>query len=116
MQYVAILAPSVNVFVLQVVSQQFAGMKFRVSAKNDEMIAPRLYHNTPLLGAVVGVELKKRLGWQGIRQGEAEWLLFAHDIHYPFCQVLQAFLNVPTRYQSSSSVYSLDMHVLVCSS
>ena len=40
------------------------------------------------LGAVLGVDIKKKLTWQGIRQAECEFYLWGHYSQFPFIQVI----------------------------
>ena len=63
------------------------GIPFRVAGKNDELISVRRFYSHPLQGAIMGVEMKKRLSWASVRQAEAEFLLFGQNSMYPFCQV-----------------------------
>lgn len=48
----------------KVLKRTFSGVPFPVSGKNDEVLTIQSYHAQPDLGAVLGVELKKKLTWQ----------------------------------------------------
>jgi hypothetical protein len=48
----------------------------------------RRFHNDPAAGAVVGVELKKKLSYASRRQGEAEFYAFSLTSNFPFVQVV----------------------------
>ncbi|KAG5185767.1 hypothetical protein JKP88DRAFT_236522 [Tribonema minus] len=64
------------------------GVLFPVSTRNDELLIVRDFYGTPQNGAILGVELKKRLTWQGIRQAETEFILWQAESNYPFCQMV----------------------------
>lgn len=62
-------------------------LSFPVSGQNDGLISLRRHHNDPLLGGIMGVEFKKKLSWSAVRQAEMEFLLYADQSIFPFCQV-----------------------------
>lgn len=66
----------------------FHDCEFPVSAKNHLVLSMRRYHAMYELGAVLGVELKKKLTWQGLRQAEVEFYLWADSSLYPFIQLI----------------------------
>ena len=35
----------------------------------------------------MGVQMKKRLSWESVRQAQVEFMLFGQGSFYPFCQV-----------------------------
>ena len=53
-----------------------------------QVLCVRRFHGEYALGAVLGVEIKKRLTWQGIRQAECEFYLWGHYSQFPFVQVI----------------------------
>ena len=62
------------------------GSAFPISGSKDVVIGFRSYHNLPKLGSIAGVKMKKRLQPSQMRQLQLEWLLWAAESHYPFCQ------------------------------
>jgi hypothetical protein len=60
---------------------------FPIKGKNDELIVPSRLRGTPATGAVLGVELKKRIGPGDLYQAQAEWLLYGPQSMFPFMQV-----------------------------
>jgi hypothetical protein len=62
-------------------------LPFSLRGKNDELIGPRRLHNEAVMGAVLGVELKKRLTLGALYQAQAEWLLYAPKSMFPYVQV-----------------------------
>ncbi|KAG5179455.1 hypothetical protein JKP88DRAFT_75049, partial [Tribonema minus] len=64
------------------------GVLFPVSSRNDQLLIVKDYHGTPQNGAILGVELKKRLTWQGLRQAETEFIVWQAESNYPFCQMI----------------------------
>ncbi|BDA45765.1 hypothetical protein COCOBI_07-5520 [Coccomyxa sp. Obi] len=63
------------------------GIPYPLAGQNDELISLRRYHNDPQHGAIMGVELKKKLSWAAVRQSQTEFLLFAAKSWYPYCQM-----------------------------
>ena len=72
---------------IQAVEIRAAGVHYKLVGKADELIAPRGYHNEPIKGAVMGVEVKKQLAWRTVNQVQAEFLLYASKSSFPFCMV-----------------------------
>ncbi|PNG99634.1 hypothetical protein TSOC_014585, partial [Tetrabaena socialis] len=68
-------------------THRFGELSFDVKGKNDEVLCVASYGAGPL-GAVLGIELKKKLSWQGMRQAETEFYLWQSSSQYPFCQVI----------------------------
>ncbi|KAG5190891.1 hypothetical protein JKP88DRAFT_205122 [Tribonema minus] len=64
------------------------GVLFPVSSRNDELLIVRDFYGTPQNGAILGVALKKRLTWQGLRQAETEFIVWQAESNYPFCQMV----------------------------
>ena len=62
-------------------------MPYKLAGQADELIALRRHHQTPTLGGIMGVEVKKRLAWGTINQAQAEYLLYSDESMYPFCMV-----------------------------
>lgn len=60
---------------------------FPIKGKNDELIVSRRLREAATLGAVIGVELKKRLSRGALYQAQAEWLLYAPKSMFPYIQV-----------------------------
>ena len=73
--------------ITQTVTLAFDGLPYHVSGRNDNLVSLRRFHNDPLHGGVLGVELKKKLAWASVRQAKTEYMLFATKSWYPFCQV-----------------------------
>ena len=65
---------------------------FPIRGKNDELIVSRRLRYSPALGAVLGIELKKRLSPGALLQAQAEWLLYAPKSMFPYIQVSCLFL------------------------
>ena len=74
-------------FTLQTFKLTVNGAPFGVKCKNDELISLKGYANNPEDGAIMGVDMKKRLSWASVRQAQPEFLLFGQISFYPFCQV-----------------------------
>eukprot|EP00878_Enallax_costatus_P010757 GHUV01011234.1.p1 GENE.GHUV01011234.1~~GHUV01011234.1.p1 ORF type:complete len:227 (+),score=48.33 GHUV01011234.1:1674-2354(+) len=76
----------------QVVAQGLLvrGLGKQLVARSDELICARRFHHrgSRHLGAVIGVELKKRLSMASRRQGEAEFYIFSLASFFPFLQVV----------------------------
>lgn len=72
---------------LQTVHREMAGVSYKIAGQNDELISLRRFANEPLVGSVMGIELKKRLSMASVRQAQIEFLLFAQYSWFPFCQV-----------------------------
>ena len=53
-----------------------------------QVLCLRRFHGDATMGALLGVELKKKLTWQGIRQAECEYYLWAHYSDFPFIQLI----------------------------
>jgi hypothetical protein len=62
-------------------------LPFPITGKNDELIGPRRLRDEAVIGAVLGVELKKRLAPGALLQAQAEWLLYAPKSMFPYVQV-----------------------------
>ena len=60
---------------------------FAIKGKNDELIVSRRLRDMAALGAVIGIELKKRLSLGALLQAQAEWLLYAPKSMFPYIQV-----------------------------
>ena len=73
--------------VVQTVKKVFEGLPYPMAGRNDELISLRRHHGDPSQGGIIGVELKKKLGWATVRQAVAEFVLYATDSWYPYCQV-----------------------------
>jgi hypothetical protein len=43
------------------IKKHFGGLAYPVSTKNDEVLIVRDFHGTPAYGAILGVELKKKI-------------------------------------------------------
>ncbi|GIL53772.1 hypothetical protein Vafri_9358 [Volvox africanus] len=71
----------------------FGELPFKVSCKNDEVLVINSYDDGDVLGAVLGLELKKRLTLQGFRQAEVEFYLWQCNSQYPFCQIITDATN-----------------------
>jgi hypothetical protein len=67
-------------------------LMFPIRGKNDELIVSRRLRFNPALGAVLGIELKKRLSPGALLQAQAEWLLYAPKSMFPYIQVSSQFL------------------------
>lgn len=65
---------------------------FPIRGKNDELIVARRLKYNPALGAVLGIELKKRLSPGALLQAQAEWLLYAPKSMFPYIQVSSQIL------------------------
>lgn len=76
----------------QVVAQGLLvkGLGKQLVARSDELIYARRWHFKGMRqhGAVIGVELKKRLSMASRRQGEAEFYIFSLASNFPFLQVV----------------------------
>ena len=73
--------------IIQTATAELEDLPFPLTGRNDELIVLRCYHQNPLVGAIMGVEVKKKLTWASKRQAETEFWLFAANSLYPFCQV-----------------------------
>ncbi|KXZ45934.1 hypothetical protein GPECTOR_49g518 [Gonium pectorale] len=78
------------------------GLSFAVSGKNDEVLGVKSF-GTDETGAVLGVELKKKLTWQGLRQAETEFYLWQGSSQYPFCQVITDLQTGGAAYYSDGA-------------
>ena len=61
-------------------------LMFPIRGKNDELIVSRRLRDTPALGAVLGIEFKKRLSPGALLQAQAQWLLYAPKSMFPYIQ------------------------------
>ncbi|KAG0604924.1 hypothetical protein M758_9G019700 [Ceratodon purpureus] len=66
----------------------FEGVEFPVSASNDVVLCVRRYSEMFELGALLGVELKKKLTWQGLRQAEVDFYLWSEQSIFPYVQLI----------------------------
>ncbi|KAG2443757.1 hypothetical protein HXX76_002103 [Chlamydomonas incerta] len=68
-------------------THRFGEMSYSIKGKNDEVLGVTSFGQAAT-GAVLGVELKKKLSQQGVRQAETEFYLWQSSSQYPFCQVI----------------------------
>lgn len=68
-------------------------LPFPVTGKNDELIGPRRLRDEAAMGAVLGVEFKKRLAPGSLLQAQAEWLLYARKSIFPYVQVCMVLVG-----------------------
>ncbi|GIL52315.1 hypothetical protein Vafri_8227 [Volvox africanus] len=73
--------------------RRFGELPFKVSCKNNEVLVINSYDDGDVLGAVLGLELKKWLTLQGFRQAEVEFYLWQCYSQYPFCQIITDATN-----------------------
>jgi hypothetical protein len=66
---------------------------FPITGKNDELVVPSRLREMPATGAVLGVELKKRIGPGDLYQAQAEWLLYGPQSMFPYMQVRKSAWN-----------------------
>ena len=59
-----------------------------MSASNDVVLCVSRYSPMFELGALLGVELKKKLTWQGLRQAEVEFYLWSEQSIFPYVQLI----------------------------
>jgi hypothetical protein len=59
---------------------------------------PSRLRGMPATGAVLGVELKKRIGLGDLYQAQAEWLLYGPQSMFPFIQVSMPAMNGSVSY------------------
>lgn len=67
---------------------KFPGVEFSVVSQNDLMLSSRRYGSLINVGAILGVEIKKKLSWKGLRQTEAEFYVWSNDSIFPFIQLI----------------------------
>lgn len=64
------------------------GLAFPIRGRTDELVVPRRLEGDGVLGAVIGLEFKKRLAPGDLLQAQAEWLLYAPKSMFPYVQLL----------------------------
>ncbi|KAG0603949.1 hypothetical protein M758_10G132900 [Ceratodon purpureus] len=67
---------------------RFSNLEFPVSAKNDLVLCLKRFGSLIDTGAILGVEIKKRLSWRGLRQAEVEFYVWARESLFPFVQLI----------------------------
>ena len=72
---------------IQALEIRAAGVHYKLVGKADELTVPLGYHDEPIKGAVMGVEVRKQLAWRTVNQVQAEFLLYASRSNFPFCMV-----------------------------
>ncbi|KAK9810813.1 hypothetical protein WJX73_009254 [Symbiochloris irregularis] len=70
----------------EVVRLHAKGAPFPISGKNDILLVPRKWHLQPVEYAVAGIEMKKGLRQEQLKQAKIEFLLGASHSNLPFCQ------------------------------
>lgn len=78
---------SKSLLVLQTVELQGCGLPYMVVCQQDELVVLGAWERDFKFGAIAGVEVKKQLTAEAVRQAKTEFLLSGCKSSYPFIQV-----------------------------
>lgn len=70
------------------IKMRFSNLEFPVVAKNDLVLSLRRFRSLMSSGAILGVEIKRKLSWRRLRQAEVEFYVWASESLFPFVQLI----------------------------
>jgi hypothetical protein len=70
------------------IKKRFSNLEFPVVAKNDLVASLKRFRSLVSVGAILGVEIKRKLSWRGLRQAEVEFYVWASESLFPFVQLI----------------------------
>ena len=79
---------------LQAMRLHAKGAPFPISGQNDLLLVPRKWRLLYREYGAVGVEMKKGIRREQLKQAKMEFLLWASASNLPFCQVSQTIESV----------------------
>ena len=70
------------------IKKRFSDLEFPVVAKNDLVASLKRFQSLVNVGTILGVEIKRKLSWRGLRQAEVELYVWASKSLFPFVQLI----------------------------